>query len=70
MPKLLNTSQKIFHIFACDGETQHFHTGQAILRFGEKKCPTCGTEIHDATNEPAAKDYYAMTRPDLGDIKQ
>lgn len=69
-PKFLNTSQKIFHVFACNGTPQHFHTGQAILRFGEMKCPTCGAEIRDVTEEQSGQDFFAFTRTDLGDITQ
>jgi len=64
---LLSTSQRIMHVYICNGTTQHVHTGIAITRHGKFECPTCKAEIRDATNDPIGKAFFAMARPDLGD---
>jgi len=64
---LLNTSQRIMHVYICAGLTPHVHTGIAIARHGKFECPTCKAEIRDATNTPVGQAFFAHTRPDLGD---
>ena len=64
---LLNTSQRIQHVYICNGTPQHVHTGIAITRHGKFECPTCKAEIRDATDDPIGKAFFAFTRTDLGD---
>jgi hypothetical protein len=64
--KILNTSQRLQHVYGCTGQTMHITTGTAILQHGEMKCPTCNAPVQDITNTPVGKSYFAFGRPDLG----
>lgn len=63
---ILDTSQKVLHVFACKGETVHVFPGVELLRFGKKECPTCGKPVADITETPLGQSYFAFARPDLG----
>jgi hypothetical protein len=63
---LLNTSQRIQHVFGCTGEEVHVHPGFAILQTQDgKTCPTCGAPVNDITKTPLGMAYFAHSRPDL-----
>jgi len=64
---LLNTSQRIFHVFACSGKELHVTSGFALLASGKGSvCPKCGAAVEDITHTPLGKAYFAFARPDLG----
>ena len=66
-PDLLNTSQKIFHVFGCVGNELHVTSGFALLASGKGSvCPKCGAEVTDITHTPLGQAYFAFGRPDLG----
>lgn len=67
--KFLDTSKRMKHVFLCDGQRHHIWPGTEIARIGEMKCPTCGAEVKDVTNEPIGQSYFAFVRTDLG-VKQ
>ena len=64
----LDTSQRIRHVFACNGPTVHVHPGMALLINGNQKpvCPTCGAAVQDVTNSLLGQSYFAFARTDLG----
>lgn len=62
----LNTSQKIRHVFECDGFPHHVHPGFVLLRTDSLRCPDCGETVHDVTNAPLGQAYFAFARFDLG----
>lgn len=65
---LLDTNQRINHVFACKSETPHFTPGFKLLRAGDiKHCPSCGAEVYDATNTANGQFYIAIARIDLGE---
>ncbi len=66
MNKLFSTSQRILHVFICDGPKAHVHPGFEISRIGKMECPICGASIRDVTDEPIGQSYFAFARPDLG----
>ena len=63
----MDTSQKIKHVFACEGSTVHVHPGLALLLTSRPVCPTCGKPVQDITDTPLGQSYFAFTRPDLGE---
>jgi len=66
-PSLLNTSQRIQHVFICSGTPQHVSPGFAVLKAATPgTCPTCGKPVTDCTKEPIGQFYFAFTRSDLG----
>ena len=65
----MDTSQKINHVFGCQGTTLHITPGFKLLASGDaSKCPQCGAETFDATNTPVGQAYIAFGRIDLGDL--
>lgn len=66
MKNLLSTSQRLLHVFICEGTHSHVHPGLALLTIGKPKCPTCGAEVKDITDTPLGQAYFAFARPDLG----
>jgi hypothetical protein len=64
--KSLDTSARIYHVFAC--EDGHMHPGTEIAKHGSYACPTegCGKPVQDVTNTPEGKQYFAFVRQDLG----
>jgi hypothetical protein len=68
---LMNTSQRIQHVFGCSGAPVHVHPGFAVLRTKTgNTCPTCGKPVTDITDTPLGQSYFAFARPDLGVKKQ
>ena len=66
-PNLLDTSQRIYHIFGCDGSFMHLTPGQSLLQTGNAtRCPYCGATVRDMTDTPIGQAYFAQARPDLG----
>ncbi len=67
-PKRMDTSQKINHVFSCNGPTMHMHPGIVLLQHGDlKHCPDCGALVYDATDTPVGRAYIAFARLDLGE---
>lgn len=64
--KILDTSKRILHVFACTGTTVHVFPGTEIAKVGKMECPTCGKPVADATDTPLGQAYFAFARPDLG----
>jgi uncharacterized paraquat-inducible protein A len=65
----MDTSQRINHVFGCDGQTMHVTPGFKLLQSGNlEKCPTCGAVVKDITDTPVGQSYLAFGRFDLGDL--
>jgi hypothetical protein len=66
-PQHMNTSQRINHVFGCDGRIVHVTPGFKLLASGTPdKCPDCGAVVYDITNTPLGQSYIAFGRIDLG----
>lgn len=54
----MDTSQRINHVFGCQGPTMHITPGFKLLRSGDpSRCPDCGASVFDATDTPVGKEY-------------
>lgn len=63
----MDTSQKINHVYGCQGPTLHLNPGFVLLRKGDiTKCPDCGADVFDASNTPVGLAYLEFARMDLG----
>ena len=64
----MDTSQRINHVFACQGTPMHLTPGYKLLRAGDiSKCPDCGQDVYDASETPVGQAYIAFARIDLGE---
>lgn len=69
-PNHMNTSQRIYHVFGCNGSQFHITPGFALLRTPNANvCPQCGASVEDITSTPVGRAYFAFTRPDLGGVQ-
>jgi hypothetical protein len=67
-PNRMDTSQRINHVFGCQGTTLHITPGFKLLQSGDlTRCPECGADVFDATNTPVGQAYIAFGRIDLGE---
>jgi hypothetical protein len=65
--QIIDTSHRLFHVFACPGPVVHVHPGTAISKIGRLECPTCGKPVSDITNSNLGQSYFAFARQDLGE---
>jgi hypothetical protein len=65
--QLLDTAQRIYSVFVCQGNPAHVAPGFALRAAdGKCVCPTCGADVTDITETPLGQAYFAFARPDLG----
>lgn len=62
----MDTSQRIRHVYACNGTPLHVTSGFQLLQTNSLRCPYCGAEVSDITKTPLGQAYFAFARPDLG----
>jgi hypothetical protein len=64
----MDTSQKLNHVYACQGAQLHLTPGFKLLQAGDiTHCPTCGAAVFDATDTPVGQAYIAFARIDKGE---